>query len=83
VYTLASAIDTTGAIVIMIVIMIVADGIVHITAADRVGLFRAETVHPIEDRVVRVGGIVNRARIVKHEGRQVAAFSLCISIPRA
>jgi hypothetical protein len=67
----ALAIDTTIGVITITIIVAVA----HITAADRVGLFRAETAHPIEDPVVRVGGTVECAGTVKHRGRLRAAFS--------
>ena len=74
-YTWELAIDTTtGAITVTIVVMIVADG-GHITAADRVGPSRAETVRPTKDRGVRVGGTVKRSGIVDDGGRLRAAFS--------
>jgi hypothetical protein len=68
-YMLALAIGTTGVItivIITIVITVVADGI-HITGADRVGLFRAATVRRTRDRVAQVGVTVKRDTVRRLE----------------
>ena len=79
-YMLALAIGTTGVItivIITIVITVVADGI-HITGADRVGLFRAAFVSPTNMvRGTSMGGRIRIGDIDNTMRRPLPSFLNC------